>query len=341
MKKILLILLLLASCGCYAQPNWFDADERAIRYPYNTYFIGFVQNNFNSKKQDMSIKEITDKANSALIESISVSIESNKELKQLENINENKSFIRSDYEIRIKSDAKNKLSGVKTEYYIDKSSNTIYGFVYVKKSDLCSFYTQELSTINSSALSCFDKIRNLEEQGFEYKIYSSLVATKEQFSQAGETKQMAVLTCPDELYKPILKTMANIADSTDKFLVAYGKSVRASISSQDDEISQMIRNAVTECFDENGCAITENKSQASLVVNVETSMKPHPQKESAFEYRYVVANISVVDVKKDVAVFSKEFSAKGGGIDEKAASIDACNKVKKEICESLYKELFN
>ncbi len=179
----ILLSLLLASLLYGDIPDWVKSQGKSAQYPSDQYLTGYgMATNVQPKEKDKGTETAVSYARKNLSEKVRVNIQSIIATKSEETGDAFSSFFSS----ATQSTSSLEVQGLETETFYHENEETMYAFVFVKRSELISFYTSKVASLqkeigetialartfedqNNSTralneyLSCFPIVRRLEE----------------------------------------------------------------------------------------------------------------------------------------------------------------------------------
>ena len=342
MKKITLThCFLFVFIGLFAQgnPDWLSENVRALRYPNETYYTGFVYSILEQGKSLPTLIEST-KANAQaeLVKKIRLKVEA-KTQNTISSQNSNGKYNESESfqsDAKITSDAE--IVGVNTDWYHNKTENIVYAFAYVNKNELIGYYKSNLS-VNISQIESFIKTaKDLEAQKEKAKARQQLELAKPFFSKLRYAQDLLIAidgnisaedlqqTKVETLYSQIAQMQAQWAQS----IHIYVESVETNFSKP----TTVLGNQVKATLSKNGCTITEKPVDIDFQLSIKAETRNHST-DRGFNCCYADVEIILKDSHKKKIIFQDEFSQKGISTSQESAGRKALEDAVSVVIEKI------
>lgn len=321
------------------EPLWTKSAWRETNYPNNEFFIGYQMGNKRSNETlDVAKNRISKEAQALLSESVSVNIQSAKSTKTSSVSKGDYEQINSKFESAIQTFSNIEIIGIKNEIFYDEKSEIIYAFAYVKKSELKSYYKNNLNlTINQIA--SFEKTaKDLETNGEKVKARQEIEKAKSLFENLYYSQTMLVVldaninnidlqqTKTEQLYNSIVQMQARMAQSIYVFVESsenlFGKRVDIVVNKLKAELST------------NGCSFVDVLENADFKISINVSTRIIGN-QGVIIFCSADAEISLYDIHKQKTIYNDAISQKGNSNTEEKAGRIAMNNVAPEISKIL------
>jgi hypothetical protein len=335
---ITLVITLAASLSAAAAPPWADDAARARSYPRDKYLAGFA---FKAGDNSALLAaELKAAARSELIEGITVSVSSAKELykSEIDGVyGENFSSLSSTF-----SEAD--INGLVLEYFYDESTKTGYAFAYADKGELRGYYKATVSI-------AMQKIRGIMEQAAASEAEGSKGRARREYESA--------LPLLSEL--SVAQSLLVAIDGADSPAAMIGESIAAHnearraisrmqgaivvcVASSEHNLGQplsLLAPRIESLLASRGCSFTDDAQGADWLLNISANTR----QGSAYEgicFSYLDAEVSITDCRTGREIYRNVFSdIKGGGMDFVTAGRNAykadLEKIVAEIAGNLEK----
>ncbi len=212
-------------------PKWTKYENREAMYPEDSYLRGFSSEiNYNEESTIDLLEKCKDNAKKTLSESIRVSIKSFT-VSGVENKNTGESVETVEYIKHSSVSCSNvQLAGLKSETFYNKKKKTAFAFVYVKISDLISYYKKKISTELQKISQIHQLAESSKASGQAQKALPKLLECMPIFREIEEAQSiMAALNVRDENSLQTKETL-NLKSKIDKSISSLQNSVNSNIS---------------------------------------------------------------------------------------------------------------
>jgi len=338
MKKVAFLIflatvsLVLAGQG---KPDWLDENLRRMKYPENVFITGFAWNELTSGKtlQDVT-QQVKTEAQADLTRKILVQVTS-RTTTEITAVNasgqyrETESFTGS---TTAESDIE--LAGLNTESYYDLATRNVYAFAVVKREDLASYYTCNITMNLAQAEGLLQTVQNLEAAGEKVKARRQCEAAKTTLDRIRSMQRLLTSIDPgvapdkktEELHDQMVQMQARLAQA----VFVYIESTESNFSNPTTVLANRLKSALSA----NGCSFTDNAAQADFRIRIKAITRYHGI-EYGFTVCFADVAIQLFDVRKDRKVFQDEFSQKGISTSQEAAGRKALEDAAPVIADKI------
>lgn len=193
MRKIVFIIGLLVCSWVYAQdnvPDWYNPQMRAMVYPLETYFAGFVTGEIqNNETVESAYNRLKVAVRAEAISSIRISIEHTIDQKRYSTgVTTKTDFNETVYETFLNSTKMHSviedIPGLQIEVWRQPQTNTVAAFAWVKKSNACSYYKKQIQLSFGKIRSALSVAEYLESSGEKMKAKTELEKVESEMQNA-------------------------------------------------------------------------------------------------------------------------------------------------------------
>lgn len=193
MRKIVFIIGLLVCSWACAQdnvPDWYNPQMRAMVYPLETYFAGFVTGEIqNNETEESAYNRLKVAARAEAISSIRISIEHTIDQKRYSTgVTTKTDFNETVYETFLNSTKMHSviedIPGLQIEVWRQPQTNTVAAFAWVKKSNACSYYKKQIQLSFGKIRSALSVAEYLESAGAKIKAKTELEKVESEMQNA-------------------------------------------------------------------------------------------------------------------------------------------------------------
>ena len=343
MKKIVLIscffFAFLAVFGQGSAPAWLSENVRALRYPEESFYTGFVYYFVEQGKSQQSIVEnAKTEAQADLVKQIRLRVEAKTQSNIYTqntkgNYSETESFFS---EAKTAADAE--ITGIKTETYYDEKEKKVYALAYVNKYELIGYYKGNLSLNITQIEGLLQTAKDLETNGEKSKARQQLEAAKPLFAKVRYAQDLMNVFDPnmssddlqqqktETLYNQLVQMQARLAQAVYVFVEStedlFGTSV------------DIVANKVKAELAINGCSFVDDNEDADFKLRIRVTTRSSDKKDNIV-FCYADTAIELFDNHKQKVVFSDEIAQKGGSNSLDKAGRTAMANVAATIVEKL------
>lgn len=179
--------------SCFAQkgkefktdPDWADDNKRAMKYPENTYLIGFSEM-YNAKNKNVNalLQEAREAAQDFLIKKVRVTIES--ETKTI--ITDNNGKANTDFEMAITATSDMDLALLKFNEHYNKKKNIAYAMAYVAKADVVSHNADKITKAITKVKGILESSAQFQQNGKKGEAQKKLLEANNSFEEIDDAK---------------------------------------------------------------------------------------------------------------------------------------------------------
>jgi hypothetical protein len=333
-RRALLALLLLLPLVTLAQkPVWVT--DRSL-YPNTHFLVGYAEN-IGTETPEF-IAELKASAKSALIESISVSVTSLRELYK----SESKGVYSEEYVSATSSFADADINGLTIDYYYDKASNRGYAVAHAAKNDVKGYYTANIAVIIQKIEAGIDNARQAEtdgQRGRAKRTYEELAPLFAELERAqsflmaieGGEPEEAQIRKTLTLQQTITQAIARLQTA----IIVYITSVESNLGHP----VQILEPKLKAELSEHGCSFIPEQTETDWVLSVETSTR-RGDSVNDICFSYLDAKVSLVEGATGKEIYGNTFTnIKGGALSFTQAGIKAYETVSTLIADEIVKKL--
>lgn len=325
----------------YAQANntplWLNSVERNTLFPSDEFYVGFAQNTYNGNKDDVT--KIKENAKGDLIDGIRIKIESTSSL-ITEEIDES---LHSAYRNNIYSFSSADVVDIKTEYYIEESTQTIYAFAYVDKNKLKNYYSQQLLFNLDKIIEALNTITLEKESGLKNNAIKTCENTNA-FVTKVEYFQNLLLACNTQWSDTIMRAeesrkLKTKIEQTKTELYKNTLICIKSIETNFGSPSTILANKVSYLLSQQNCSFVDNNKEADFIIILKAITRPHDNKQGQFTFAYADIKMEVINAITQKSLLKNEISFKAGDLTLERAGAKALEGAASKVMEIIKPEI--
>jgi hypothetical protein len=296
-------------------PRWIDGQWRALSYPPDDYFTGFISEKaVPGEPQDKATIRMEMEAKRKIAESIKVNIESAQSIRE-ESMQGNRTpdwFVEL-YMSTINISANAEITGLTVESYYDKKTKLHYAFAYAGKRELVNYHAATLASDVEQIKSLLKTAAQLEEQHEKVKARKQYEAAAALWgktanaldllralgsSRAGGLPQTTWLALREEIMQALVRTEISVFVNSREAI--FGKP------------SAIIANKLKAQLAEHGYRFTAEEQAADYTLHIHATTRKIGDPHGIIVFCYADVALEWVDNHTGKTVYKNEQSYKGG-----------------------------
>lgn len=340
--------LLIVVAVCFAATNavsqtpdiWLSSEARGKNFPQSEYITGFAPHNVGgSETKAGAVSAAQTEAKAFAASNIRTMIEgaSESESKQLE-VNGDFDFV-SIYEDYSKQSYQAEIAGFQTVSYYDEAAGIAYGFAYVKRSDLISYYKSQINIQLNKASSSLKAASTAFGAGQKLKAKKYCENALEPIAKAEFAQDLLTAIDPsaneeslqlyrtDELKDEVVQKLIDLEQS----IYVYIKCDESNFGTPTTNLSNKLKSILSM----NQCSFTTDASQADYKLTIYATTRKHDVENQDFKFTYADVSVDLYSNYKKMSVFSDEFSTKEGSMTYETSGRNALTKSASKIWEEI------
>ena len=349
MKKLYFLLLATLPFFATAQDkNWLQNNDRERNYPSEKYITGFSIGNIRAgeTKSEATVR-LRKEAQAYVAEAVRVEVSSETQshdtrLKLQNTGSEATEQIKSIFESAVKTSTTIELSGLETDSYYDEREGVVYGFAWVNKYELTTFYKISLNMTLQQLESVLNTAKQLEDNSEKAKArtqYEEAVLLLVKAEQAQDIlvaldKNAATQHNKTANYRSdIIQALARLAQG----VYIYVKESKENMFGENSPL--IADNMIRSILCNNGCSFTTDDTQADFILTLDASVRKRDPVPGIPSTPFCDADVKVKLIKKQTqkTVYEGTISEKGGHNSFEYAAREAFKNVGEKIADELMK----
>jgi len=166
------LLLVPAIVQGQGKPQWANSTVREIYYPAADYLVGFSVGNLREKETiEAAKKRVAKDAQAQVAENIRLTVSSKTSSYDRSDKFNQSEQLSAAFIAEVQTESNAEIAGIRTESYYDNTEGTIYAFAYIKRSDLISYYQNQIALHLNAIDGALQVATALAESGAKAKAY--------------------------------------------------------------------------------------------------------------------------------------------------------------------------
>jgi len=319
------------------KPDWMNDNLRSAKFPPNVFLTGFAQR-LIEKSISTEIEQAKLDAQADLTKEIRVMIETNSESSVFAQSINGQNVDSDIFKSKSSAETKAEITGMKTETYLDESTNSVYAFAYANKYELIGYYKSDLS-VNLGQIESFVKTaQELETNGEKAKARQQLenaipIFPKIRFAQ-GILTALLGNNSPEDLQQGKTETYYN---TLIQMQARLAQGVYVYVESNESLFGQkvnIVANKVKAELARKGCSFVENPEQADFKLKINVSTR-NLSSDGEFLFCNADTIVELYDNHKQKVVYGDEIAQKGGSTTQDKAGRKALDETALKIIEKI------
>ena len=299
---------LLPPPAAYAQkglPQWVDEGWRSAKYPQSEWYAGFSQDAVRKgANASEAQKRVEKEAQNRMAQGISVRIAgtsttqtTSSQTRDAKGISET---IQKEYGQIIEATTNAEVVKSELYSYYDPSSERVYAFAAVKKSELAAYYTSRIQFYLQTAENSFGMAKQFADSDKKGSALERAAESRKSIAECGKYQEllsavdykgdaaMRLLNRGAELSKEIAALEIKLRDSGAVYITG-----RETIAG---EAVDRVVYALQSKFSENNCRVADKQEDAGYVLRVDVK-DCNVTESGKFTYCYACVNVDLVSTK--------------------------------------------
>lgn len=326
---LFIAMFLCLAHGQDAAPQWVNTGWREAQYTAAEWYTGFAQNTLAPGIGiSEAIKRLERDAQNKLVESIVVRITGASTVES-KNVRVNqggeaKSKSSVDYQQVIQATSSAEVAKMDVRSYHDKSTNTIYAFATVKKSDLVNHYASQIEAALSEAQRNFDMARQFSELGKGKETFEALNASKRHIDSIAPYRSLLMVVDPE---KGIERSQGSRVNDMVKAIAAARMEARNAMAvyvtgteNMHGETVDVIVSGLLTLFSENDYGVAKREQDAGYIISIEANIC-NSRPGDHFQYANACVKVTINNTKTgELESVTNITGPKVGGRDKRNAA---------------------
>ena len=325
MKKLLFLLLSALSLTIMAQqPNWYDANQRAVSYPKGSYFSGIAYGEVRSNESaGAAMEKLKVAARTEAVSTISVQVKNETELhthdESFQSIDDWSETIRETYDSKTKTIVNLEIPGLQVEAWKNPSSNEVVAFAYIKKSTLARQMDKQVTAGLTRIETILENTEQLIAQGQKLEARENIKKAFPHFQEVEQAQRILIVADPmsdaeslqlaetKNLQNRLIRIIAELKNGINIYLSCTADMFGTNYSTLKSEIQGELSKI--------GCTFVMNASQADWAVYVKAPARQYNAStygNVTTYFAYVDANIAIEKMATRQRIYENQISEKGG-----------------------------
>lgn len=348
--KALLFYFVLAFLGMplYAQtnkPDWLDVDIRNLYYPQDSYYTGFSEVSVSqSENYEKAVERAKERALGELSDRVRVMVDTKKTSTDISYSGTNlEEQISSKFSSLVQTTSQTEVVGSKINTYFDSRNSLIYAFAYVSKTELKSYYQNQISLHLNKVEGILNTATELAEKGYKIKARTYCLSAADDLAAIVYAQDLLTAIDDDvtdttlqqmraeQLRNDLIQTIADLENSIFLYLeceeLVNGQSVIY--------IADRLPGLLTEqgC----GCNFTDVKEEADYILNIDARLSRCQDAPDNIVFCYANATVSLTNTHTGKTLKPRVPETKGGWTDRNKANAteEAFDELSEKIVEGV------
>lgn len=230
------------------------------------------------------------------------------------------------------------IAGLNTETHFDEKENTGYAFSYVNRTELISFYSNQIDL----------QLRKIED---DLALASSATVSGQKMKAKSYCEKALDYLTKAEFSQELLSALSPGADiQLDRYSKVKNELFQKFIDMEQniyiylkcdennfDVHSTVLSNKLKSILADNHCSFTTDAPQADYIITINADTRQHDIDNPDFKFAYADIRIDIFSNYKQLMIFSDELSVKGGAMTYTSAGKKALEIASKEIWTKIEK----
>ncbi len=325
MKKLLLIFLSVLSLTAFAQqPNWYDANQRAVSYPKGSYFTGIAYGEVRSNESaGAAMERLKVAARTEAVSTISVHVKNETELhthdESFQSIDAWSETIRETYDSKTKTTVNLEIPGLQVEAWKNPSSNEVVAFAYIKKSTLARQMDKQVTAGLTRIETILENTEQLIAQGQKLEARENIKKAFPHFQEVEQAQRILIVADPmsdaeslqlaetKNLQSRLMAIITDLKNGINIYLSCTADMFGSNFSTLKSEIQGELSKM--------GCTFVTKATQADWAVYVTAPARQYNAStfgKTTIYFAYVDANIVIEKMATGQRIYENQVSVKGG-----------------------------
>lgn len=353
MKKTLIILLSALSLSIMAQqPNWYDANQRAVSYPKGSYFSGIAYGEVRpNESAGAAMERLKVAARTEAVSTISVQVKNETELhthdESFQSIDAWSETIRETYDSKTKTIVNLEIPGLQVEAWKNPSSNEVVAFAYIKKSTLARQMDKQVTAGLTRIETILENTEQLIAQGQKLEARENIKKAFPHFQEVEQAQRILIVADPmsdaeslqlaetKNLQNRLIRIIAELKNGINIYLSCtadmFGTNYFALKSEIQGELSKL------------GCTFVKDAKQSDWAIYVTAPARQYNKfttgNESLYSC-YVDANVVIEKTATGQRIYEDVISERGGHTHNyEQAAREAYKKISPKISKIIKEQI--
>lgn len=347
MKKTIITFLtaIVIAQGAYAQSQWLTSAAREMNYPADEYITGFVPANVRSgESQSDAVARAGKEAAKQASASIRTLIENVTETASQEvQVNGNYDFA-SVYQDYTRQTSTAEIAGLKIETHFDAATHTAYGFAYVKRSELVTYYQSQINLNLKKIEDAVALSHTAANAGQKMKAKSYCEKALENLANVEFAQDLLSAVAPANLAGLQNQRCSTAKSTLFQRLIDLEQSIFVFVKSDETNFgtpTTILANQLKSLLANNQCSFTTDGEQADYVITLTAKTRKHDVDNPNFKFTYADVQVDLFSNYKHLSVYNDELSVKGGAMSYETAGKTALKDAATMIWEKINPWIIN